>query len=153
MHASRWQVARVHRAAAARGVLARLLRAGRSSPPFTRGEVPVALPQAARSLGAAGDALVTAVSGGLARIDPYSGRVLWSRRLGQDLDTYATEAGGLIWARSSGRLHDRLQALDPDTGRVLTSLELHDFGGAGIAAIDNELWLSTVGGKVVILRR
>ena len=79
--------------------------------------------------------------------------MLWSRRLGQDLDTYATEAGGLIWARSSGRLHDRLQALDPDTGRVLTSLELHDFGGAGIAAIDNELWLSTVGGKVVILRR
>jgi len=116
-------------------------------------EVPLELPPASRPLETAGDALVTTVSGGLARIDPYSGRVLWSRRLGQDLDTVATEAGGLIWARSSGRMHDRLYALDPDTGRVLTSLELDDFGGAGIAAIDDELWLTTVGGKVVVLRR
>jgi streptogramin lyase len=117
------------------------------------GEVRLALPQASRPLETAGDALVTTVSGGLARIDPYSGRVLWSRRLGQDLDTVGTEAGGLIWARSSGRLRDRLRAIDPDTGRVLTSLELDDFSGAGIAAIDDELWLSTVGGNVVVLRR
>jgi streptogramin lyase len=116
-------------------------------------EVRLALPPASRALGSAGDALVTTVPGGLARIDPYSGRVLWSRRLGQDLDTYQTEAGGLIWARSSGRVHDRLHALDPDTGGVLTNLELHDFSGAGIAAIDDELWLTTIGGKVVILRR
>jgi streptogramin lyase len=117
------------------------------------GEVPVALPQATRPLATVGDALLTTVSGGLARIDPRSGRVLWSRRLGQELATWATGAGGLIWARSSGRMHDRLHALDPDTGRVLTSLELHDFSGAGIAAIDDELWLSTVGGTVVVLRR
>jgi streptogramin lyase len=116
-------------------------------------EVPLALPQASRPLETAGDALVTTVPGGLARIDPYSGRVLWSRHLGQDLDTSGTVAGGLIWARSSGRLHDRLHALDPDTGRVLTTLELDDFSGAGIAAIDDELWLSTVGGTVVVLRR
>jgi streptogramin lyase len=119
-------------------------------------EVRLALPPATRGLQTAGDALITTVSGGLgglARIDPYSGRVLWSRRLGQSLDTYRTEAGGLIWARSSGRVRDRLHALDPDTGRVLTSLELHDFSGAGIAAVDDELWLSTVGGGVVVLRR
>jgi streptogramin lyase len=116
-------------------------------------EVRLAMPQATRPLETAGDALVTTVPGGLARIDPYSGRVLWSRRLGQSLDTYRTEAGGLIWARSSGRARDRLHALDPDTGRVLTSLELHDFSGAGIAAVDDELWLSTVGGGVVVLRR
>jgi outer membrane protein assembly factor BamB len=116
-------------------------------------EVPLALPQATRPLETAGDALLTTVPGGLARIDPYSGRVLWSKRLGQELGTYHTEAGGLIWARSSGRVHDRLHALDPDTGRVLTNLELHDFSGAGIAAIDDELWLTTVGGTVVVLRR
>jgi streptogramin lyase len=116
-------------------------------------EVRLALPQASRPLETAGDALVTTVPGGIARIDPYSGRVLWSRRLGQSLDTYRTEAGGLIWARSSGRVRDRLHALDPDTGRVLASLELHDFSGAGIAAVDDELWLSTVGGGVVVLRR
>jgi PQQ-like domain len=116
-------------------------------------EVQVALPKAARTLQTAGDALVTTVSGGLARLDPNSGRVLWSRRLGQALHTSWTEAGGLIWARSSGRLHDRLHALDPNTGGVLTSLELDDFGPAGMAAIDDELWLSTVSGKVDVLRR
>jgi hypothetical protein len=79
-------------------------------------EVRVALPQATRPLETVGDALLTTVSGGLARIDPYSGRVPWSRRLGQDLATYATEAEGLIWARSSGQVHDRLHALDPNPG-------------------------------------
>jgi hypothetical protein len=116
-------------------------------------EARLALPQATRPLVTAGDAVVTTVPGGLARIDPYSGRVLWSRRLGQELGTWLTEADGLLWTRSSGRVHDRLHALDPDTGRVLTSLALRDFSGAGIAAIDDELWLSTVGGRVVVFRR
>jgi hypothetical protein len=59
----------------------------------------------------------------------------------------------VIWARSSGRLRDRLSALDPETGRILTSVELDDFSGSAVAAIDDERWLSTVAGNVVILRR
>jgi outer membrane protein assembly factor BamB len=89
---------------------------------------------------------------GLARIEPDTGRVLWRTRLGQRVNTW-TGAGGLIWARSAGQVHDRLTALDPDTGRVITTLELDDLGGTGIAAIDDELWLSTVGGDIVIVRR
>ena len=55
--------------------------------------------------------------------------------------------------RSSGQGQDRLSALDPHTGRVLTRVELEDFGGAGLAAVDDELWLSTVAGNVVVMRR
>jgi hypothetical protein len=99
-----------------------------------------------------GGALIAAAPGALARIEPYSGRVLWRTRLGPSVDVW-TAAGGLIWVRSSGQGQDRLSALDPDSGRVLTRVELEDFGGAGLAAVNDELWLSTVGGSVVVLRR
>ena len=63
----------------------------------------------------------------------------------------------MIWlaavgfADASGGNRDRLSALDPDTGRVMTSTELDDFGGSGVAAIHDELWLTTVAGTAVIL--
>ena len=99
-----------------------------------------------------GGALIAAAPGALARIEPYSGRVLWRTRLGPSVDVWAA-TGGLIWVRSSGEGRDRLSALDPETGRVLTGVELEDFGGAGLATVDDELWLSTVAGNVVVMRR
>jgi putative pyrroloquinoline-quinone binding quinoprotein len=118
----------------------------------TVSNVRVALPRAVDLSGGPGDALIATLAGGLARVDPYDGRVAWRTRLGGRVNAWIG-AGGLIWARSSGQVHDRLSALDPDTGRVLTTVELDDFSGSGIAAIDDELWLSTVGGDVVVLRR
>jgi hypothetical protein len=115
-------------------------------------ETPIALPEVGLPLESAGDALVAGLPGGLAGIDPDTGRVLWRRQLGQRVSA-ATTAGGLIWARASGRVRDRLSAVDPDTGRVLTSVELDDFGGSGMAAIGDELWLTTTGGNVVVLQR
>ena len=98
-----------------------------------------------------GDGLAASVPGGLARVDPHTGRILWQRLLDQRLSGW-TELDGLIWARSSGGKRERLSALDPDTGRIMTSVELDDFGGSGVAAIDNQLWLTTVGGNVEIVR-
>jgi hypothetical protein len=118
----------------------------------TVSDVRLGLPEAADLSNGPGGALIAVTPGALARIEPYSGRVLWRTRLGQRVELWAG-AGGLIWTRSSGRVHDRLSALDPDTGRVLTRVELEDFGGAGMAAIDDELWLTTVGGNVVVMRR
>ena len=97
-----------------------------------------------------GDGLAASVPGGLARVDPHTGRILWQRLLDQRISW--TELGGLIWARSSGGKRERLSALDPNTGRILTSVELDDSGGSGVAAIDNQLWLTTVGGSVEIVR-
>jgi streptogramin lyase len=110
------------------------------------------LPEAADLSSGPRDALLAATPSELARVEPYTGRVLWRTRLGQSVDVW-TKAGGMIWARSTGPGRDRLTALDPDTGRVLTRVELEDFGGVGIAAIDDELWLTTTGGNAVILRR
>jgi PQQ-like domain len=99
-----------------------------------------------------GGALIASTPGELARVEPYTGRVLWRTRVGRPLQAWSP-AGGLIWARSSGQVHDRLTALDPDTGAILTRVELEDFGGTAIATVDDELWLSTIGGNMVVLRR
>jgi PQQ-like domain len=115
-------------------------------------EVRVALTEPLDVSGGQGDALFATLPGAMARVDPYTGRVLWRTRLGQRVHAWVA-ARGLIWARSSGQVHDRLSGLDPDTGRVLTRVELDDFGGSGVEAINDELWLSTVGGNVVVLRR
>jgi outer membrane protein assembly factor BamB len=114
--------------------------------------VRVGLPEAFDLSDGPGGALIAAARGALARVEPYTGRVLWRTRLGQDVQAWSG-AGGLIWTRSSGQVHDRLTALDPETGNVLTRVELDDFGGTGIATVDDELWLSTAGGNVVVLRR
>jgi streptogramin lyase len=114
--------------------------------------VRVGLPEAFDLSDGPGGALIAAARGALARVEPYTGRVLWRTRLGQDVQAWSG-AGGLIWTRSSGQVHDRLTALDPETGSVRTRVELEDFGGTGIAAVDDELWLSTAGGNVVVLRR
>jgi hypothetical protein len=136
----------------ARTVDRRLLRFDRSTGAKLR-SVPLALRQTgdAPLLETWGDGLVASVPGGLARVDPHTGRILWQRLLGQRLHGW-TEAGGLIWARSSGGKRDRLSALDPNTGRIVTSIQLDDFGGSGVIAIDDELWLPTVGGTVAIVR-
>jgi hypothetical protein len=115
--------------------------------------VPLALRQTgdAPLLEALGEDLVASVPGGLARVDPDTGRILWQRLLGQRLSGW-TETGGLIWARSSGGTRDRLSAVAPSTGRIVTSIELDDFGGSGVLAIGDQLWLPTVGGTVAIVR-
>jgi hypothetical protein len=100
----------------------------------------------------AGDTLVTSTRGGLAGIDPYAGRVVWRRHLGGGVNAW-TEAGGLVWAAVSPQGPDRLVAVEPDDGRVATSVGLDAFGAAGIASVGDELWVTTAGGEAVVLQR
>lgn len=98
------------------------------------------------------------VPGALGRIDPCAARVVWRARLPASPEAPAgapqllATARGLIWVRSSGRGPERLVALDPESGRIVTSLRLTDFGGTGVVAVDGELWLPTAGGEVLIVR-
>ena len=85
----------------------------------------------------AGDTLVTSIPGGLAGIDPYAGRVVWRRHLGGTVNAW-TEAGGVIWAAVSPQVPDRLVAVEPDEGRVATSVGLDAFSTAGIASVGDE---------------
>ena len=100
----------------------------------------------------AGDTLVTSIPGGLAGIDPYTGRVVWRRHLGGTVNAW-TEPGGVIWATVSPQGPDRLVAVEPDEGRVATSVGLDAFSTAGIASVGDELWVTTVGGEAIVLQR
>ena len=100
----------------------------------------------------AGDTLVTSFPGGLAGIDPYTGRVIWRRHLGVTVHAW-TEAGGVIWAGVSAQGPDRLVAVHPDDGRVATSVRLDAFSTAGIASVGDELWVTTAGGEAIVLQR
>jgi PQQ-like domain len=100
----------------------------------------------------AGDTLVTSIPGGLAGIDPYAGRVVWRRHLGGTVNAW-TEAGGFIWAAVSPNGPDRLFAVQPDEGRVATSVGLDAFSTAGIASVGDELWVTTAGGEAIVLQR
>jgi hypothetical protein len=100
----------------------------------------------------AGDTLVTSIPGGLAGIDPNAGRVVWRRHLGSTVNAW-TEAGGVIWAAVSAQGPDRLVAVQPDEGRVATSVGLDAFSTAGIASVGDELWVTTAGGEAIVLQR
>jgi streptogramin lyase len=99
----------------------------------------------------AGDTLVTGIPGGLAGIDPYTGRVVWRQHLGVTVHAW-TEAGGVVWAVSP-QGPDRLVAVDPRDGHVATSVGLDVFGATGIASVGDELWITTAGGEAVVLQR
>jgi streptogramin lyase len=100
----------------------------------------------------AGKTLITSTPGGLTGIDPYAGRVVWRRQLGQSVQAW-TEADGLVWAAVSPQGPDRLVAVDPGDGRSATSAPLDAFGSADIASFRDELWITTTGGEALILRR
>jgi streptogramin lyase len=100
----------------------------------------------------AGETLITSTRGGLAGVDPYAGRVVWRRQLGQSVPAW-TEADGLIWAVVSPHGSDRLVAVDPGDGHVATSVGLDAFGSASIASVRDELWITTVAGEALVLRR
>jgi hypothetical protein len=101
--------------------------------------------------GIAGDAVIVVPASGLERIEPVTGRVLWRAPIGEVQGPWAEERG-LIWAVTSGPAGNRLSALDPGTGRVVTSSTLTDFGANGLVAADGKLWLILANGKVVVIR-
>jgi streptogramin lyase len=84
------------------------------------------------------------------RVDPASGRVLWRARY-SDVGA-AAEARGLIWAESRDRNGDRVIAVDPRTGRTVTSVHVGEFGALSMGRIGSELWMTTAGGHLIVIR-
>jgi streptogramin lyase len=103
------------------------------------------------ALAAFGGSLYVQAPGHLARLDPATGRTLWRLRL--DQLGAGTEAGGLLWLVAAGRNGDRVVAVNPRNGRVVTSAHVGEFGVSSIARIGPELWMGTAGGHLVVVRR
>jgi hypothetical protein len=92
-------------------------------------------------------------TGALALADPRTGRVRWRRSLGNAI-TGAVQRAGVVWAEviPPRRLRAELVGLDAASGRTVARLELDELGAVDLADVGGLLWLTTVGGRIVVLR-
>jgi hypothetical protein len=105
-------------------------------------------------LGAA-DGTVTVASGTeVARMEARSGRTLWHANLGATPVNDGFAAGPSVWLHVTDRdtNRDRLVRLDARDGHVTGSLALPEFGVAGLAPVDGDVWIVSPNGRVMIAR-
>jgi hypothetical protein len=96
--------------------------------------------------------LVLTARGMLLASDRFSGRIVWRRRLGFRIGAVLVNGRVLLaHGASLGDPGDRLWAIDADTGHVLNSVVLPALGTAGIAAVDGRLWVTSSGGRVIVI--
>jgi hypothetical protein len=87
------------------------------------------------------------------RVDPATGTALCRTRLDGRMGP-ATFADGRLWIETAdrGRRGDRLVAIDPRSGRTLSTVHVGEFDAVGLARVGAELWMITPGGRVVVVR-
>jgi outer membrane protein assembly factor BamB len=87
----------------------------------------------------------------LSRMDPRTFRVLWRTPITSIGAGVA--AGGRLWVEAPDTQGDRVLAVDPRTGSVIDSVHVGEFGAQWMAPVGSEVWMTTAGGRVVILGR
>jgi outer membrane protein assembly factor BamB len=97
-----------------------------------------------------GGALFLGDAGQLARLDPATGRMLWRTRI--DHVGPRAAANGLLWVEARDRRGDRVVSIDPRNGRIVSSVHVGEFGAMWLERVGSELWMTTAGGHVVIVR-
>jgi hypothetical protein len=99
------------------------------------------------------DDLVALAGRSIARLDGKTGRVIWTRSLGEHVNRFDL-AEGVLWVHTSTALKpDRLTGIAADSGRTVTSTVLDTFGATGLAVEGREIWIDTAGGKTIVVRR
>ena len=91
--------------------------------------------------------------GELARADAADGRIIWRHRLGTVVAPPLV-VGETVWVHASDMAggRDRLVELELRSGRILSSTGLPEFGVAGMAEVGGDIWLTSPGGRVMIVR-
>jgi PQQ-like domain len=99
-----------------------------------------------------GDRIVEVERESVALADPVGGRVLWSTRLGTQLNDAVVVRGRLLVEGSTGaRSRDTLWELNPRTGHVLGSLTVPGFSVTVVLRVGGEAWLVTADGHVIVV--
>jgi outer membrane protein assembly factor BamB len=105
-------------------------------------------------VGAADGAVMLASGSEVAAADARSGRALWHANLGAARVNDGILAGPSLWLHvtNSSTDRDRLVRLDARDGHVTGSLTLPEFGVAGLASVDGDVWIVSPNGRLVIAR-
>jgi streptogramin lyase len=85
----------------------------------------------------------------LSRLDPRTFRVLWRTPIASIGPGVA--AGGELWVEAPDQQGDRVLTVDPRTGAVIDSVHVGEFGAQWMASVGSDVWMTTAGGRVVIL--
>ena len=87
----------------------------------------------------------------LSRVDPRNLHVLWRTQIPSIGPGVA--ADGRLWVEAPDRQGDRVLTVDPRNGQVIDSVHVGVFGAQWMAPVGSEVWMTTAGGRVVILGR
>jgi PQQ-like domain len=99
-----------------------------------------------------GERLLVTAHGAVTAVEAGTGRLAWRKRLGFRVGA-PVERDGLVWVHGS-RFHDsgdRLWVLDAETGAVRGSTLLPAFSTTGMALVDGALWITSAGGRVIVV--
>jgi outer membrane protein assembly factor BamB len=113
--------------------------------------VPVRVSAAQELVAADGAVVVDQQDGSLAGIDALTGHTRWTARLESGLRDVAM-AGRRVWLLLGAGGRDRLQALDPATGRTVARVTLPTGEARAIATAGDRLFVTTGDGRVVAVR-
>jgi streptogramin lyase len=85
----------------------------------------------------------------LSRMDPRTFHALWRTPI-TSIGT-GVAADGRLWVEAPDRQGDRVLTVDPRTGSVIDSVHVGEFGAQSMAPVGSEVWMTTAGGRVIIL--
>ena len=117
------------------------------------GELPVRLPGAIAVRPTPDGPVFITREGEIARADAGDGRLAWRRKLGTSVSLPLLR-GSTLWVHASdARGRDSLVELDLASGEVRSSAVLPQFGVAGADLVGRQLWITTPGGRLMVLQR
>ena len=103
-----------------------------------------------RVVGDARGPLLLADGNRLARIDPATGRAIWTADVAHVGP--AAMANGLLWMAALDRDGERVVAIDPRDGRIASSAHVGQHDSVSIARVAREVWLAGSSGDVLVVR-